>query len=319
MPDDAVSTAAVPKIASLLCSATEIVSALGFQDHLVTRSHECDYPPGVEALPPVTEPKFDIGGSSAEIDTRVKSIVEEGLGVYRVDSDKLKALAPDIIVTQDQCDVCAVSLSDVEAAVCDWVGHDAAIVSLKPECLADVWDDILRVGAALGVAARAEGLVGDLRRRLDGIAARAARAGQSAARPSTLLIEWIEPLMSGGNWMPELIRIAGGEPLLAEDGKHSPWIDWDGIAAADPEAIIVAPCGFGIGRIEADLPVLTRHPAWAGLRAVRDGRVAIADGHHFFNRPGPRLVESAEILSEFLHPELFAFGHRGRHWRLLGD
>lgn len=301
-----------PRIVSLICSATEIVAALGHRDGLVGRSHECDYPPGVEALPVLTEPRFDTGGSSADIDRRVKDILGAGLAVYDVDEQRLHDLAPDIIVTQDQCDVCAVSLADVEKAVCGWTGRDTRVVSLKPEKLADLWDDIGAVARAVGSEDAGARLIADLKNRM---AAIADRAQSLPARPRVAVIEWIDPLMTGGNWMPELVHLAGGENLLSEAGKHSEWITWEALAAADPEVIVVTPCGYGIERAAAEMGSLETRPGWAGLAAVRDGRVAIADGHQFFNRPGPRLAESLEILAEIVHPGEFDFGWKGRGWR----
>lgn len=309
---DRATIAAQPRIVSLLCSATEIVAALGHRDGLVGRSHECDFPPGVEALPVLTAPRFAVDGSSAEIDRRVKDTVGAGLAVYDVDAARLRDLAPDVIVTQDQCDVCAVSLADVEAAVRGWTGRDTRIVSLKPERLADVWADIGAVARALGAEAVGARLIADLKER---IAAIAGRAQALSERPRVAIVEWIEPLMTGGNWMPELVALAGGEAVVSAAGAPSAWVAWDALAAADPEVIVVAPCGFGIDRAAADLPVLAGQPGWGDVAAVRAGRVAVADGHQYFNRPGPRLVESLEMLAEIVHPEAFDFGWKGRGWR----
>ncbi len=304
-------TAAQPRIVSLICSATEIVAALGHRDGLVGRSHECDFPPGVEALPVLTEPRFDTGGTSADIDRRVKDILGAGLAVYDIDERQLQELAPDVIVTQDQCDVCAVSLADVEKAVCGWTGRDTRVVSLKPEKLADLWDDIGAVARAVGAEDKGARLVADLKERMADLSDKAQTLGE---RPRTAIIEWIDPLMTGGNWMPELVNLAGGENLLSEPGKHSEWITWEALADADPEVIVVSPCGYGIDRAASEMGSLEARPGWADLSAVRNGRVAIADGHHFFNRPGPRLAESLEILAEILHPDAFDFGWKGRGW-----
>ncbi|HEX7005865.1 MAG TPA: ABC transporter substrate-binding protein, partial [Alphaproteobacteria bacterium] len=242
---------------------------------------------------------------------RLKNIVQEGLAIYRVDGDRLRALRPDVIVTQDQCEVCAVSLKDVEAAVCAWTDHDARIVSLSPAALGDVWADVERVAAALGAPERGTALTEALRARVAAIAARAAGAGH---RPRVACIEWIEPLMAAGNWMPELVALARGANLFGAAGCHSPWLRWEDLRASDPDVILVAPCGFDIARSRRDLPVLAALPGWAGLRAVRRGRVFIADGNRYFNRPGPRLVESLEILAEIVHPERCRYGHEGTGW-----
>lgn len=300
------------RIVTLLPSATEIVCALGFVNDLVGRSHECDYPAGVEKLPALTAPKFKVEGTSAEIDQRVKQIVGDALSVYRVDAARLRDLRPEVIVTQSQCEVCAVSERDVEAAVAQWPGVQPRIVSLAPYALADVFADIKRVAKALGAAERGDALVAQMRARMDAIAA---RAGALATRPTFACIEWIAPMMSAGNWMPELAAMAGGDNLFGRAGEHSPWMKFEELAAADPEVIMIAPCGFDIARTVIELPALTRDPRWSRLRAVRDRRMFIADGNQYFNRPGPRLVESLEILAELLHPEAFNFGHENIGWR----
>ena len=301
-----------PRIVSLIASATEIVAGLGFGESLVGRSHECDYPPELVAkLPVLTAPRFATDGSSAEIDRRVKDVLKDGLSVYRIDEGLLRALAPDVIVTQAQCEVCAVTLADVEAAVGGWVGHRVKIVSCEPNLLDDVWRDIAKVADALGAAVRGSTLVGRLKARIGTIAERAARL---PVRPRVACIEWIDPLMAAGNWMPELVALAGGASLFGEAGKHSPWLSWEALAEADPDVVLVMPCGFDIARSRGELPALTRRMEWAVLKAVRAGRVFVADGNQYFNRPGPRLVESLEILAELLHPEAFRFGHAGRGW-----
>ncbi len=300
-----------PRIVSLIPSATEIVAALGFADRMVGRSHECDFPAGVGALPPLTQPKLRVEGTSAEVDARVRELIERGLAVYKVDADRLRALDPDLIVTQDQCQVCAASLADVEAATRGWTGRPVRIVSLNPMSLDDVWRDVGEVAAALGVPDAGARLVDGLKRRMDAIAARAAAA---PTRPRVATIEWIEPLMSGGNWMPTLVAMAGGENLFGTAGAHSPWLEWEALKAADPDIIVVAPCGLDLARIRADLPALAQRPGWRDLGAVKANRVYLADGNQYFNRPGPRLVESLEILAEMLQPALFGFGHEGHAW-----
>jgi iron complex transport system substrate-binding protein len=277
----------------------------------VGRSHECDFPDSVRALPVLTEPKFPVEGTSYEIDQRVKAIVQEGLSVYRVDAGKLGAVAPDVIVTQDHCEVCAVSLRDVEDALCELTGSDAEVVSLRPDCLKDLWAGLRTVGAALGVEERAEDVVGALQARMQDIAGRAAA---QPARPRVACIEWIDPLMSGGNWMPELVEMAGGENLFGEAGRHSPWMAWEELRVADPEVIVILPCGFDIARSLEEMPLLEAKEGWDDVAAVRQGRVVIADGNRYFNRPGPRLADSLEILAEVLHPDAFSFGHEGDGW-----
>ncbi|HSC77840.1 MAG TPA: cobalamin-binding protein [Candidatus Acidoferrales bacterium] len=299
------------RIVSLIASSTEIVCALGLEDQLVGRSHECDFPPGVERLPVCTRPKFNTAGTSYEIDQRVKAVLEQALSVYLVDPEMLRKLQPTHILTQTQCEVCAVSLKDVQQAVEQLAECRAAIVSLEPNALADVWADIQRVADALGVPERGRRLIQELQGRMARIAQ---TTKQAAARPRAACIEWIEPLMASGNWMPELVEMAGGVNLFGEAGKHSPWLTWDEVRAKDPDVILVLPCGFDIPRTRQDLPALTRQPGWVDLKAVREQRAYLLDGNQYFNRPGPRLVESLEILAEILHPDLFNFGHQGTGW-----
>ena len=298
------------RVVSLIASATEIVCALGRGDWLVGRSHECDYPADVLELPQLTEAKFKVDGSSAEIDARVQEIVRDGLSVYRVHGDKLRELAPDVIVTQDHCAVCAVSLSDVEAATCTWTGHRVDIVSLKPDSTADVFRDIRRVAAALDSTSAGERLIAHMQRHLDAVRAKVA----ACPRPRVAFIEWVEPLMAGGNWMPELVETAGGNNLFGEAGKHSDWMQWADVVAADPDVIVVAPCGYDLARCRQELPLLEAKPGWTDLAAVRARRVYFADGNAYFNRPGPRLADSAEILAEMLHPEVVPPRHQVTAW-----
>jgi iron complex transport system substrate-binding protein len=302
------------RIASLLPSTTEIACALGFEDALVGRSHECDSPPGVVRLPVLTEPKLDAGRPSREIDDRVKQLVRDGLSVYRVDAERLRELAPTVILTQDHCEVCAASLADVEQALAAWKGDRPRIVSLDPRTLADVWDDIDRVAGALGAEDRARSLRESLSKR---IAAVRAQTGLVDAPPSVACVEWIDPLMAAGNWMPELVALAGGRSLFGEVGAHSPWLEWQELRAADPDVILVLPCGFDLVRTRSELAPLLEQPGWSELSAVRAGRVFLADGNHYMNRPGPRLVDSLEILAEMLHPERFPPDHRGDGWERL--
>ncbi len=302
------------RIISLIPSGTEIVCALGFTDQLVGRSHECDFPESVRRLPVCTEPKFAPDGTSYEIDQRVKAILQDALSVYRVYTDRLKELRPQVIVTQSQCEVCAVSLRDVEAAVCQWLDSHPQIVSLEPGALADVWTDMGRVAEALGVSERGTELIRQLEQRM---AAVREKAQALSEQPTVACIEWIEPLMAAGNWMPELVEMAGGTNLFGTAGKHSPWMTWEELLAGDPEVITVLPCGFDLKRSREEMPTLIQKPEWSRLQAVRNQRVYLTDGNQYFNRPGPRLVESLEILAEVLHPAVFHFGHEGKGWQNL--
>ena len=253
-------------------------------------------------------------GSSRQIDQRVKALLSDALSVYRVDAERLRELEPDVIVTQSHCEVCAVSLRDVERAVCSWLGACPKLVSLAPNRLADVWTDIELVAEALDVRERGDELI----QTFTEAHGRDCGAGASlAARPTVACVEWIDPLMAAGNWMPELVEMAGGVNLFGEAGKHSPWMTWEQLIERDPDVIVVLPCGFDIARSRHEMPVLTGRPEWPRLRAVHDGRVFLADGNQYFNRPGPRLVESLEILAELLHPEVFRFGHERTGWQKL--
>jgi iron complex transport system substrate-binding protein len=303
----------MPRIVSLICSATEIACALGFEADLVGRSHECDFPPSVARLPVCTAPKFNIHGTSAAIDRGVKQLLQDATSVYHVDAELLQALAPDVILTQSQCEACAVSLKDVEQAVCSWPGKRARIVSLQPNDLADVWADIGRVAEALGARDRGATLKAELQGRVEAIGRRAAGLSE---RPSVACLEWIDPLMAAGNWVPELVARAGGVNLFGTAGRHAPWLTWDELWRRDPDVIVAMPCGLDRQRTQQELQTLAAMPGWPALRAVRHARVVVTDGNQYFNRPGPRLVESLEILAEVLHPATFHFGHQDRGWQL---
>lgn len=302
---------ATPRIVSLLPSATEIVCALGCGKQLVGRSHECDFPPDVRSLPACTESKLDSSRSSVEIDRQVKSLLQDALSIYRVNADGLRVLRPDVILTQAQCEVCAVSLLEVEQMVAKLSGERPRVISLSPQRLADVWGNILTVAQALGVEDEGKALLKRLKNRVVDVIAKASLVKR---RPSVACIEWFEPLMAAGNWMPELVELAGGLNLFGEAGKHSPWLKWEPLLEHDPEIIVAMPCGFDLARTRQEMPALTHHPDWPKLRAVRNRQAYLADGSQFFNRPGPRLVESVEILAEMFHPQLFDFGHKGRGW-----
>jgi iron complex transport system substrate-binding protein len=286
------------RIVSLLPSATEIVCALGAGDALVGVSHECDYPPRVRGLPVLTRPKLRVDAASADIDRDVRALVARGLGVYEIDVERLAALAPDVIVTQQQCEVCAVSFAEVEAAVRGVLPSSATIVSLTPVTLDDVWADVARVADALGASARAAAVVGESRARL------ARLAGRTAAlpRPTVACIEWLDPLMTAGNWIPELVAIAGGSYPFREPGGASGTTSWQALRDAAPDVVVLMPCGFTVAQTERELEAFTARAEWRALPAVRSGRVSVVDGSAYFNRPGPRLVESAEILAEIVHP-----------------
>lgn len=302
------------RVLSLLASSTEIVAALGFESHLVGRSHECDFPESVLKLPVVTEPKFPTDGKSYEINERLLEILQEGLSVYRVHADRLAELAPDLIITQTQCKVCAVSQEDVEAAVHTLVGSFPKILSLEPNTLGDIFFGVRKIAEELDCGATGEMLIGSMKSKM---AAVSEKASGSGTKPRVACIEWMDPLMSAGNWMPSLVEMAGGEHLFGIAGKHSPKLEWDAVLEADPDILLISPCGFSIEQTMADITAITSRPDYAGLKAVREQRVYVADGNQYFNRPGPRIVESLYILAEIFHPNGFFYGFEGKGWKKL--
>jgi len=285
------------RIASLLPSATEIVCALGARADLVGRSHECDFPPGVEDVPVLTSARVGPLPSSQAIDAAVRDVLRDALAIYEIDLERLREARPDVIVTQDLCDVCAVSFDDVRSAVARLARKDVAIVNLHPMRLGDIWDDLARVGEAIGRGGIGARVVAELRARVAGIARRAAPLRR---RPRVVTLEWIAPVMIGGMWMPELVTLSGGEPLVTRPGDHAPTLGPEALAALDPDVVLVKPCGFALGRTLEELEVL-REALPSGWRA----RVYVADGNAYFNRPGPRIVESMEIMAACVHPEAF--------------
>lgn len=289
----------MPRIASLLPSATEIVCALGAGDQLVGISHECDFPPAIRDRPVLTRSKIDSTGTSRAIDAAVRSVIAGALSIYDVDADRLSQLSPDVIVTQDLCEVCAVSLDDVRAAVARLAHRrDIAIVTLHPTRLADVLGDVERVAEALGCADRGAAVRAELEQRIAVIARRAA----TTSRPRVVSLEWIDPMMIGGTWMPELIELAGGQPCGATPGAPAPTITPGDLAAIAPDVVVVKPCGFSLPRALEE-----RHLIEQQVIAACPGRprVYVTDGNAYFNRPGPRLVESLEIMAACVHPDRF--------------
>ena len=286
------------RVVSLLPSATEIVYALGVEP--VGVSHECDYPPAATEKPSINRSRIDAGASSSEINEQVAS-AERGGSVYEIGLDALREADPDLIVTQGVCDVCAVDRVLVADAVAE-LGLDCEVLTTDPHSLADVLDDIERVGAALDREERAAELVADLRGRIDAVEA---RVGGPERRPRTLVFDWTDPVMVAGHWMPGLVESLGADYGLADPGAASRPHEWADVRAFDPERLIVAPCGFDLEQIAENAADLADREGWAELTAVREGEVYAMDGHRFVNRPGPRLVDTLEHLAGLLRPDRF--------------
>jgi iron complex transport system substrate-binding protein len=299
------------RIISLLPAATEIVCVLGLEENLVGRSHECDYPESVRQLPVCSMANIPDNLSSADIDKKVKELLYDALSIYTVNREKIRALAPDVVITQAQCEVCAVSLEDVEAALKDYLDKPVEIISLQPNSLHDILGDIKLIAFALGVAGRGDQLLEDLQERIDIIRHKLKFID---AKPTVACIEWLEPIMISGNWVPELVNIAGGTSVLAEPGKHSPFVQWTDIQHADPDIMLVMPCGFSIERTMKEMHLLLQQPGFADLKAIKNNHIYIVDGNQYFNRPGPRIVDSIEILAEIINPKQFIFGYEGNGW-----
>ena len=291
-----------PRIVSLLPSSTEIVCALGLEDCLVGISHECDYPSSITHHPRLTAPKINIHASSREIDQEVRALVRHGLSVYQIDTDLLRTLQPDLIITQDQCEVCAVSYAEVVEATRQVLGPHVEVLSLRPTLLQDIWDDIRRVGEATGHVRQADVLLDALFARVKTLMAETTMLREF---PRVAVIEWIEPLMLAGNWVPEMIHLAGGRDELCKMGEHAPTIAWHTLQEYAPEVLALIPCGYKLDQTLVEVPTLHQLPGWNDLPAVRQGQVYAVDGNAYFNRPGPRIVDSLEILAGLIHPELF--------------
>lgn len=299
------------RIVSLLPAATEIVCALGSEAELVGVSHECDFPAGVAGRPVLTSSRIGKPGeSSSQIDYDVRDVLKRALAVYTIDEAALAAVRPDVIVTQDLCDVCAVSLDEVVEVARKLTNPEVRIVNLHPSRLFDIWSDIRKVAAGIGRERESVALLAHLDERVEDVRRRASRwLGRSASpAPRVLTLEWLDPPMVGGTWMPELVQLAGGQPMLTHPGDHAPTLSIDQLARLDPapEVVVVKPCGFTIPRTVKEADFLSGLLAEMPWPAVRERRVFIADGNAYFNRPGPRIVDSLEILAACLHPNAFA-------------
>lgn len=301
------------KIVTLIPSATEIVAFLGQKNSIIGRSHECDYPHDLNHVAKLTSPKINVDGTSLEIDKQINTILENSLSVYKVDVPKLKELNPDYIITQAHCEVCAVSFSEVENIVSKNLSKNTKIISLQPNTLNDVFNDIKRVAKVLNIENKInKKLITNLNERIKKIKN---LSSKQKTKPSIACVEWIDPLMMAGNWIPEMVEISGGVNILGKSGKNSHWTKFHEVLKKNPEIIIFIPCGFNIEKTKNELKnFLKKNNEWKSLKAFKNKKIFIADGNQFFNRPGPRLLESLEILAEIIHPNIFNFKHEGAGW-----
>jgi iron complex transport system substrate-binding protein len=302
------------RIVSLIPSGTEILALLGLTENIVGRSHECDYPEEIQDRPVCTQARLNTHASSGEINDKVNSLLQNALSIYQINTETLEKLQPTHIITQDQCDVCAVSFGEVEKAVATLTQSIPKIISLQPNILKDVWSDIENVGNIFGI--NTIKILENLEARVKIVQNRTQGLSQSEI-PNVACIEWTEPLMMAANWIPELVTLAGGKPLLTTVGQHSAQLKWETFIASNPDIIVFMLCGFDLQRTRTEAQLLTNRPEWQQLHASQTGRVYITDGNAYFNRPGPRLADSLEILAEILHPEIFQYGYKGKAWEVL--
>jgi iron complex transport system substrate-binding protein len=300
------------KIVTLIPSATEIVAFLGEKEFIIGRSHECDYPKDLNKIPKLTSPKIDVDGTSGQIHKQINVILEKSLSAYKVDIKKLKKLNPDFIVTQAHCEVCAVSFSEVEFIAKEHLGKNTKIISLQPNTLNEVFDDIRRVAKDLEIDNDDNNqLIKNLEIRLKNIKNKT----EKYKKPKIACIEWIDPLMAAGNWIPEMVQISGGEDVFGKKSKDSHWIEFNEIKKYNPEIIIFIPCGFNLKKTNDEVKNLLKlDTRWHDLKAFKNKKIFITDGNQYFNRPGPRLIESLEIFAEIIHPDFFNFEHRNKGW-----
>lgn len=293
------------RIVSLIPAATEIVGALGLMDSLVGVSHECDFPDAALHRPRVThcllhEEQQRRAVPSADVDAWVRHTLATQGTLYTLDEPLMRELRPDLILTQALCDVCAVGFGSVARLAATLAGPPR-LVNLEPTCLSDVWDNVRQVARGAGVVARGEAVVTSLQARVEVVRCRV----QGSHRPRCYLMEWVEPPFCAGHWNPELVELAGGVEVFGRAGQRSAQVAWEEVVAAQPEVLVLALCGWSVARAEQELPLLQSYEGWDDLPAVRNGHVYAVDGSAFFSRPGPRLVESLELLAGVLHPELF--------------
>jgi iron complex transport system substrate-binding protein len=284
---------------SMLPAATEIVGALGLMNQLLAVSHECDFPEEANTKPRVTFCEiYGKGLPSVVIDRWVSEKIHAGESLYELDEPLLRTLAPDLILTQRLCDVCAPAYGSV-AAVAATLPSQPLVLNLEPKSLGDVFENIRAVADAMGHPTHAEAVCRLLEQRVEDVSQRVAGRG----RPTVFVMEWADPIFTAGHWTPELVRLAGGQPVLSQEGEYSVRIPWADLRAANPDVLVIACCGHGVERTREDLPLLGTLPGWNQMRAVRAGRVYVVDGSAYFSRPGPRVVDTLEILATVIHPD----------------
>lgn len=293
------------KIVSLLPSCTEIVYSLGLGNNLCGVSHECDFPQAAKTKPVLTKSKIDANKRSDVIDDDVTRIMKQGLSVYDVDIATLRKINPDVILTQDQCEVCAVSLKDVESATKQLVCN-AQVMAVNPKSINDILNDVINIGKLTGSLQKAEVIVNELQQRIKFVQDKTG----NLQKPRVCCVEWIKPLILAGNWAPEMVDIAGGINCGSDKGMSSQKHSFDDLLSLSPDIIVIVPCGFKIEQTIKDMFLLTSNNQWNELKAVQSKQVYIVDGNAYFNRPGPRIVDSIEILAQIIHPELFNFGYK---------
>jgi iron complex transport system substrate-binding protein len=291
------------RVLSLLASGTEIVCALGAGDSLVGRSHECDNPQWVRRLPACTRPAFDVSMSSGEIDAEVRRRLHLHEPLYHVDADRIRDLHPDLLITQMHCEVCAVTPDDVERVGCGILASQ--VLALGAGTVDGIFDGVRSIARSLHLQSAGEDLIATMRSRMRAVT----DAVRDKPTPTVVMLEWTDPIFSMGNWGPELVEAANGQVMLGEKGQFSRAISWKEVRDADPDFLIIAPCGYDIARTVRELPLLEALPGWSHLKSVRAGTVAVADGNLYFNRSGTTIVETVEILAEILH------GYRGADHR----
>lgn len=298
------------RVISLLASGTEIVCSLGAGDMLVGRSHECDNPPWVKTLPECTRPAFDVTTSSGDIDREVRRRIATGEPLFHIDTERISSLAPDLLITQMHCDVCAVTPADVRREGCVVAGE---LLALKAGTVRGIYADVLTIGRSIGREPQALDLIGTMKRRI----AEISESVRHERAPSVVVLEWTDPVFAMGNWGPELIEAANARLALGADQTYSSTILWQAVVDADPEYLIVAPCGFDLERTVREAAHLEDLPGWSALQAVKRGNVALCDGNRYFNRSGVTIVETLEILAEIAHG--IDGRHKGTAWLPFGD